>query len=344
MDENCRVEKIVVNIENQSFEIDFKRSKLFLGKVFYIRIKSNVLKLEESNFIDATQYAVNHIAPSSWTISLIKNFKLSEYDRGRIHRILGQFISKEQINEYIENQLKKLRIDHLYKTEEFKSSRLNNILTICNRLILIQDLKDSYELKSETVPNSIYELQNWNWKSIIIYHLFTCFDLLGQPSPWKNYDSWLDSDEAKEYVRINKLENDLIKMSKNLYSNYIANYGVKNSFFRFIEEILPEIERNKLLNSVKIEMTTNPPNIQKIGVSNIDKIKHLFSLRNNYTHKAEKITTNGHGFTRSDIGSWICLNQYRTSTKFVSIHVQNWPNVIEEVVLTGLKEYISHEI
>ena len=81
--------------------------------------------------------------------------------------------------------------------------------------------------------------------SLRIYLLLTCFDLLGQPDEFRDYQSWLSSSSTLEERRIaeSKLTNpnDPISVAVELHRAYLDIYGTKNSFYRFVQRVLPEM-------------------------------------------------------------------------------------------------------
>ena len=62
------------------------------------------------------------------------------------------------------------------------------------------------------------------WEPVISYHLLTCFDLLGQPTDWTTFESWLTSDsyleERNQILSKVREVGNAIEITKTLHQEY----------------------------------------------------------------------------------------------------------------------------
>ncbi|MCH8013078.1 MAG: hypothetical protein IIA61_14225 [Candidatus Marinimicrobia bacterium] len=177
--------------------------------------------------------------------------------------------------------------------------------------------------------------------------MLTCFDRLGQPAEWLDFGSWLKSkkhDFERNIIKPDPTIND-IEMADLYYNTYTGIYGVKNSFHRFILEVIPNKYRTKLLNSIKIEKQNNPPELgQVISGTDNDKIKYLFDLRNEFTHKAKFMHIGSDKIWPEKMMKdvWVLTKQSFLENTWSSISVMNWPETIELTVKIGLVMYLKN--
>jgi len=328
------LENVKFLINGKTFDKSFSRSRIRLGKILYIKEDdpSKDIQVSESEFKDSKRVAVSWITPSIWAVTLIDIYNLEHSEVEATQKLLEGYMPREEVLENLSYFASKLRLEHLYKSSEYDESSLRVVFAVTSRLDLIN------LLKSEEVSRQLFH----NWEPVIVYHLLTCFDLLGQPEAWIPFDSWLSSDTHKatreKLISENNSELNKADFSKRLYQGYQGLFGVKNSFFRFISEVLPEENRKELFNSIKIHTNSMPPSIETISEdgSEADKEKFLFSLRNNYTHKAKVV----HGFnTETMVGSQskfkkvfaVRVQEFKEK-KWSTYMTSNWPQ-------TGLKHW-----
>lgn len=239
---------------------------------------------------------------------------------------------------------------------------------------LITNLNQQFIDPSLTKNNKFDNGWTHPWEhfdSLRNYLLLTCFDLLGQPSEWMDFNSWLNSkkhrEEVSRVISLNSGRNDPLEMIKEVNSFYTKQYGVKNSFYRFIDEVIPVKVREALLYSISIiyarQFITYDENGKELGrgsqeVKKIDddqsKIKFLFWLRNAYTHEATSIGSPARGVWPKEFFSsmaedgrvlcgWWRIGVKHASEKdhFHDYSVRRWPDVLIETVEAGLAE-ITH--
>ncbi len=339
------MEIVKFQIKDKTFEKSFNRSKIKLGTILYIKEiqDGKDVEVSEKEFTGSTKFSVTWIAPSAWAVTLNDIYNPEYSEVLSTQKLLDGIMDNQDVLHCISFKASKLRLEYLYKTNEYENSPLRVIFAITERLKFIESLKE------KEVSAKLYQ----HWEPVIIYHLLTCFDLLGQPESWVDFDSWLTSDKHKterEKVKAT-LETGLdnIEFSRALYKNYQEIYGAKKSFLRFIREILPPEARRELFESIKIHTNTIPPSIKTISEDGTEseKEKFLYDIRNNYTHKAKVM----HGFdVKSIFGSQDEFSMSFTNrlqeikeTKWINYMTSNWPDTLERIVKIGLAEYLKKD-
>lgn len=202
------------------------------------------------------------------------------------------------------------------------------------------------------------------------YLLLTCFDLLGQPSEWKDFSSWLNSKklqtEVNAVIEKHRGHTDVRTTIEAVHRAYQERYGVTNSFYRFINDVIPQETREALLYSISISYSrefhtydeqghvigTGAELVRKIE-DDTSKLKFLFDLRNSYTHRAVNIGSPGGGvwpqsmLTRVENGkvlhgwSRLIVKREKESDCFYDYGVRNWPEVLIQVVEAGITQLTS---
>ncbi|BAZ51819.1 hypothetical protein NIES4103_44770 [Nostoc sp. NIES-4103] len=139
------------------------------------------------------------------------------------------------------------------------------------------------------------------YDALVNYLLLTCFDILGQPKDWLSFNAWLEAkrtksereeavsliseSEREEAVSLISESITTIDATKKIHNFYLNKYGVKNSFYRFINEVLDEETRERLLSSVRIEQINKGSPSVTID-EHKEKKSFLYDSRNYFTHQA----------------------------------------------------------
>jgi hypothetical protein len=334
------MDEVRFNFNGEFIIQQFDRGKLKLGKILYLTKNhdKHAQIITEHPYTNSLRLAVTWISPSNWTVTLEEGFIPDNLEVLRIQKVLEGYMEGEDIRECMMAMASRLRLEHLYKTSERRDSSLGIVSAVSERLEFIQ------LLESKEVRQKLHH----HWQPVTLYHLLTCFDILGQPDNWLPFHSWLESDRHTEERNaiISSLGTGLncLDFTQKIHQEYQSLYGVKKSFHRFLREVLPAQTRNELLASIRIHTNSNPPKIEVISTegSETEKENFLFMMRNNYTHKAKVI----HGLHPDDFGidinmsnSWMWLNQEKKSDKWSTSMVVGWPDVIVHTVKVGLVEY-----
>ncbi|MEA5550176.1 hypothetical protein VB713_04130 [Anabaena cylindrica UHCC 0172] len=185
-------------------------------------------------------------------------------------------------------------------------------------------------------------------EALVNYLLLTCFDILGQPHEWKDFNSWLTSKKTKserEEAMNLILDCDTnIEATQKIYTFYQNKYGVKQSFYRFIDEILDNKERDRLLSSVQIEKRDE--NSSSVIIDDPAKKKlFLYNSRNIFTHQAELTGNAGGGI----LPKMIFIRNGKLLSYFECVRKQNsyfysikrWPFELFEIISNAIGETIN---
>lgn len=185
-------------------------------------------------------------------------------------------------------------------------------------------------------------------EALVNYLLLTCFDILGQPHDWMDFNSWLTSKKTKsEREEAMNLISDCdtnIETTQKIYTFYQNKYGVKQSFYRFIDKILDNKERDRLLSSVEIERRDE--NLSSVIIDDPAKKKlFLYNSRNIFTHKAELTGSAGGGLfpkmivIRNGKLLWGFECVRKQDSYFYSI--KRWPFELFEIISNAIGETIN---
>lgn len=126
---------------------------------------------------------------------------------------------------------------------------------------------------------------------------------------------------------------------------YLEEYGVKNSFYRFLDDILPAPILQKLLASMWIDKRAWL-NGTPLPMTDAEKRQYLYQLRNAYTHQAEArpgLTIDlpeGLGPVTPPEKTFYFYEQLTKATGFESVSFSMWPQVLIECVRQGLVRHL----
>lgn len=231
------------------------------------------------------------------------------------------------------------------KQEIWGRSLPNRIIKVNNRILLVQDLLAK-------INNADNFLQVYMYPGLITYLVLTCFDQLGQPvSGWIFFPDWiksskLESEVQKSIAKVNDRYSDElfeIKCSA-LYGEYHSIYGVKNSFYRFINEILPQNISRRLLDNILVERWNEKGRMPDKGNQEDDvlKKKWLFKTRNDYTHNLFTVETNMANGKYFNGEKWLQRETVQKS-KFVEVFwvTEDFTESLIEALKIGILELVN---
>jgi hypothetical protein len=327
------VDYVIFALGPRTLRTQFDRAQLKLGSIVYVRFSPSeepiTISGQESD--GAIPYAVQWIAPSEWYVVLAERFSVRPEFAQRIQDEIGEHISREDIDTTIRSFADRVRIDHLYKTNELGNNPLAVVHTVLERMYLCT------RLQQPEVERALFAYH----EPLISYLYLTCFDRLGQPANWLDFGSWLASSQHKGEREIALSEilhvADVVNAARSLHAHHASVYGVKYSFFRFLREVLPRDTYKELLDSIEIEKLRNPPGLERLPeATDAEKEAYLFKRRNDYTHKADFRPSGPGGLGRNySIPVQEFHAEYWTSTR-----TSNWPALLGRVVRVGLASYL----
>lgn len=183
------------------------------------------------------------------------------------------------------------------------------------------------------------------------YLLLTCFDLLGQTKQYKDFHTWLvarsTKDERKTALSKVSKCTPIMKAVRKVHREYLDVYGIKKSFFRFINEVIPTKTRTALFYSVRIRKIDSKQNLEIEQVeSEEDKAKFLFAVRNLFTHRAINVGSPAGGVF-VNFGDpilidgklkqgWHPIYWEEKPGLRIEYSVRDWPTVLKKTVSEGL--------
>lgn len=326
-------DSVTFDIDGHLFAVAFDRSRLALGSIVYVEYSPSgePVAFAPENAKGRIFHWVRWISMSDWYVILVKEFQCGHHFVQRVENAVGEFISRDEISTTLKAFADIIRPSHLYMTSELERNPLSVVFTVLERLEVVDILNRSVTAR---------ELFSYR-EPLVSYLLLTCFDRLGQPTEWLEFGAWLKSDrhkdEREKALHTAKKIDDLTEGCKLLHSHYLALYGVKSSFFRFLREVLPTSDRNALLGSIDITKSTYPPSQELLGAATDDeKERYLFKRRNDYTHKAAFTPPAGGWLERSFTNH---VQDFRKGY-WTDTVTNEWPAVLERIVRIGLASYL----
>lgn len=231
--------------------------------------------------------------------------------------------------------------------EVLRKSIISKIQKVHNRILLIRDLKT-------IIGNADNITQVYMYPGLVTYLYLTCFDQLGTPvKGWRFFPDWIESETHKKEVNKiveeskNKFETNNLSGIKSVvqyvYSEYHSLYGVKNSFFRFLREVIPTNIRSTLLNSILVEKWTNEDEqILEFQVDQFYKENWLYNTRNNYTHNLFTTQTNHAAGKEIEGKTWLNREVILKNDGNVVIWVlDDFDSILEDTILQAIKVLIE---
>jgi hypothetical protein len=332
---------VLFQINHKNYPYRFDRTRLNLGAKIFVELdnEDNPKDFYSDFRASCIPYWVMWITQSGWQVILQNKYDLDTSLQSRIVKAVETYLDQETVVHGLSIVLEHIRPDHMFKNSEFDNSELAVIYTVVERLDLCSKLTDTATAK-----------QLWyHYRPLMVYLLLTCFDRLGQPADWMDFGGWLrngDKQHERMQVILEKAEN-YDEIATAFYDTYNKIYGVRNSFYRFLHQVLPQELREELLGSIRIDITDLPPNSGKIRTENENaKEKFLFQLRNDYTHKAQFIPGLTNDLWPEEArakaqDAWEVSQQFIEQSSWKCVYIRNWPEILEKVVKVGLAMYIQ---
>jgi len=256
----------------------------------------------------------------------------------KLYTSISKWVDEETCNtcfkticdEYDSNCKKDLKKNH------WENSQVRKLLQVHERLLLTDTMNE--DIKNDFSRRYMYP-------RVITYLRLTCFDQLGQPANWITFNNWLISKKkrAEREKIVNEIQIDnKIKFTEKLYEKYLEIYGVKNSFFNFISNVISVQTREELLMHIEIRTSNETsPTLAEREVTERDKAEYLFKIRNDFTHNTY---SQGpvKGLPKKNESEWDFRETfYKGKERFsISTH-KNFEEKLKEIVLIGIAEIIK---
>ncbi|MDO6759610.1 hypothetical protein Q4566_05300 [Tamlana sp. 2_MG-2023] len=230
-----------------------------------------------------------------------------------------------------------------------------------SRILLIKQLIEAKEHfrgrdKIKNLPDRYWTHSYKDYAALRVYLALTCFDILGQPNDWMDFNSWLRSKKRKkerEEIIDKSLTYNYSEFILSVNNEYNKIYGVKSSFYKFIQEVLSQENKQKLFDSIKTSIQLTPRIVKPTGTTLATgreiklpierKEKFLFNIRNSFTHKGVSIADPAGGIFDNEKPS-LWPPDWKPKWGFSGIHketingdlitfsVRRWPFILIEII------------
>ena len=243
---------------------------------FYIRGLNGKLNLEydvDSQKIKLGQILYVKEEDGIYTKKEIQQSEKEEFVQNldKLKLYLAGIMDGESIEKYINNFIEQFELKYYYKTSYKSKNPLHKVKIILQKISLIEEVRQNL-------------VDNYSVFHLVSYLYLTCFDALGQENGYLEFVDWLDRNYEIEKYSIEDL--------KLKYSRYKEDFGVRKSFFRGINEIIPVEQKEQLLKSFEFNkiFLKNPE--KNINNDPLEKIYFLYQMRNDFTHGSNLIGGN----------------------------------------------------
>lgn len=151
------------------------------------------------------------------------------------------------------------------------------------------------------------------------------------------------NNSERDRIIKNESENTPLEISIKLTEKYSEIYGVKNSFYRFVNEIITPKRREELLHNIRISKAGTT-----IEATDTEKLKFLFKMRNAHTHSGSALGSAGGMIIGADTspvekdGKVLYGYSPIFSEKGLDYGVRRWPDLLFEILeesIEGQKFY-----
>ena len=311
-------------------------SDLAIGSVVHVRAEGDAFNVSPTPIPNSVPHCITWYAPSDRTISLQWRMTVAEHDVHRIATVLGGAMPKSDVRRALYFAAGQVPVRKLHLGDTWHGSIPGKCLATAERLQLVADL---------TRPE-IEKVVWWHSESLITYLLLTCFDILGQSTGFSHFGNWLSARRRAEDV--SKLgETDPLVVARALHDQWLAIFGIKNSFYRFINETLDDELRGLLLASVEIKKYPLPPAEgaltprSEIPTTDEEKMRYLYKLRNSFTHEARALPGNHPSQPRQPKRG---RGQTIEHGVFKSFATSDWPELLIRCVKFGLLKMLREQL
>lgn len=247
-------------------------------------------------------------------------------DREELHRVMKSIMDKYEEEWRAEENIFNVNIVDIWKPR---------ILFAANERLRLADI---------ILPNqdSTFD-QKYLIPPVSEYLTLTCFDLLGQKTNRLSFDQWLITSKKKaerDTILAKVTETDYLKKTAALFSEYQLLYGVKNSFYNFMDTMLDNEHKEALFSTIQIKVYKDYSNdiLSFTYADDQEKKKYLYSIRNNFTHNAVYNTPNEYLWPNHfDKQGWKRREELYTKKK-------NWHYSVNRDYLKSLQESVAYGI
>lgn len=324
--------------DEQKIEAPFDRSRLAIGGVVHVLTHDGAGPTFSPEAVpNGTPHCVTWISPTDWTVSLESRLIVAEHDVHRIATVLAGAMSKDDVRRALYHAAGVVRAGKLHLGDTWHNSIPGKCLAVAERLQLVSNLQRP----------EIEKIVWWHSERLITYLLLTCFDILGQSDGWTHFGNWLNTKKGgPDLTQVTS--SDPIGVAKELYDQWLSKYGIRNSFYRFIDECLDQPTRQRLLDSLEIKKYPLPPaegalsRQSQIPTSDEEKLRYLYKVRNSFTHEARGVPGEYPGVEQQQ--RLRGRGQAIEGGLFKNYATADWPNVLVDCVKFGLIAVLKDQL
>jgi hypothetical protein len=198
-------------------------------------------------------------------------------------------------------------ISSLISVFELNDVQSQNLIKTFQQLSELQEIPDEYDeqlILIENISNRYLMIKEVLLKEnelkfgilgLLFYLGLTCFDSLGQKEKYKTFYEWLISRETTQLqelqsrLNLNEKINFRNEITQLFENQYNPAFGVRNSFYNFIELIKHKKSYKKLLSS--IDLVDNKHREKLDQNDDLESFKNfwMYSFRNDFTHKTRNL-------------------------------------------------------
>jgi hypothetical protein len=330
--------KIRFVLDEQSVEAHYELRQVGIGSIVHVsKTPDDDIMFSPASQLGSVPHCVTWISPSDWTVFLESSLTVAEHDVKRVSSALIGALPEADVRKALYFTAMQVPVECLHLGDAWHSSIPGKCLAVAERLHLVSDLQRP-------------EVEKVLWchsDSLITYLLLTCFDNLGQSTGWSDFGNWLNTRRTKGGPNSSQLKaNDPIDAARELHEQWLQKFGTRRSFYRFINETLDEVRRNRLLNSVEIIKYPLPPlegagsRQSRIPTTDADKLQYLYKIRNSFTHEARAVPGQ-YPETRQIVRSRGQAIEKDIHRNYVTT---DWPDVLVECVKFGLLTVLRKQL
>jgi hypothetical protein len=315
-------------------------SSASIGSIVYVEMDQKGAPIRILLTPTRDSVAHNITANVPWAITLRAEAQIDERLQQLAEELLSQYVDASDIRNVFRNAARGVPLTLLHTTDAATPGPVGVIRSVINRLELWSRLRDP------NVNNGLWPFHG----GLREYLLLTCFDLLGQDPHWMPFSQWLDDNSDKvSSERANALQErptDGLQAARALNACYNKIYGVRRSFDNFINSVLPDQQRVRLLDSIHLSYTPLKRDQRSVAwpADEKAKVQFLFDMRNAFTHHGASMTflePHPQDAPRSpDPVTVYAMGTRVEHNRRVDWGVRNWPYELERSVASGLVAYV----
>lgn len=323
-------------LDDRRVEGRYDIADLSIGSVVHVRGREDHPDVSTTPISGSVPYCVTWYAQSDRTIFLESRMTVAESDVHRVSSALGEAMPRSDIRRALYLAASQVPVGRLHLGDTWHGSIPGRCLATAERLQLVADLRG---LETDTII--------WRHsEALITYLALTCFDILGQSTGFSTFGNWLSANRRAQDVA-NLAETEPLAVARALHDQWLATFGTRNSFYRFINETLDDEMRGLLLESLEIKKYPLPPAEgaltpqSAIPTTDEEKVRYLYKIRNSFTHEARALPGKHPDLPRPPKRG---RGQSIENGVFKNFATSDWPALLIRCVKFGLLKLLREQL